>query len=147
MPPFYPTALDAWYDIAPIVNPNIQSIEALRGIPLWNSTLLTPHMFGNIFICHNSWKTLNCAYVGDLLLEDGQWKTIYNFDITQCTAPTICRLAANLPKAQFFLHHYYPHLPLKNDHLTSAAAHFAIKQKGSQLTPTPFLRRWLAKGS
>jgi hypothetical protein len=127
MPPFYATALEAWYNMAPIVNPNIQSIEALRGIPLWNSSLLTPHISGNTLIFDNSWKTLNCAYVGDLLLEDGQWKNIHEFDKTHCTKPTIRRLTANLKKSQLFLRHYYPHLPLKNDHSISAAAHFSIK--------------------
>jgi hypothetical protein len=32
MPPFYATAHDAWYNMAPTINTNIQSIEALRGM-------------------------------------------------------------------------------------------------------------------
>jgi hypothetical protein len=137
MPPSYATALDTWYNMAPIVNPNIQSIEALRGIPLWNSTLLTPHISCNTLIFDNSWKPLSCAYVGDLLLEDSQWKNIQEFDITHCTTPTIRRLTANLQKAHFFFRHYYAHLPLKNGLSASTAAHFAIKQKSCQLTLPP----------
>jgi hypothetical protein len=72
MSPFYATALDAWYNMAPIVNPNIQSIKALRGIPLCNSSLLTPNFSGNTLIFDNSWKTLNYAYVSHLFLEDVQ---------------------------------------------------------------------------
>jgi hypothetical protein len=84
--------------MAPIVNPSIQSTEALKGIPLWNSTLLTPHISGNTLFFYNSWKTLNCAYIGNLLVEDGQLN-IHEFHTTHCTTPTICRLTANLQKA------------------------------------------------
>jgi hypothetical protein len=43
MTPFYASALEAWHNVKPTVSPNLRSLEDLRRIPIWNSTLLNPH--------------------------------------------------------------------------------------------------------
>jgi hypothetical protein len=52
------------------------TIEALKGIFLWESVLLASQNFGNSLTFDNSWKTPNCASFCDLLQENGQWKDI-----------------------------------------------------------------------
>jgi hypothetical protein len=108
--PFYVSALQAWHDIGPIVNPNLQSLEDLRHIPLRDSTLMTPYICDYKVMLDEAWNTLNIIYIGDLIIENGQWKELKDIDTTHCTQPTSRRLAGNLRKAAAFFHHNYPNL-------------------------------------
>jgi hypothetical protein len=57
--PFYASALEAWHNIRPIVNPQLKSLEELRHIPLHDYTLLTPHISGRKVSFDDAWKTLH----------------------------------------------------------------------------------------
>jgi hypothetical protein len=132
MPPFYANALEAWHSICTIVTPNIQSVADPERPPIWNSTLLTPHISGHTLVFDEAWTTLNVFYVGDLV-ENGHWNHIEHFNTDRCTIPTIRRLAANLRTAEAFFRHHYPNLPLQINSLTSPSSFYAIKQPNGWL--------------
>jgi hypothetical protein len=102
MPPYYANALEAWHNINPLVNPNIQSVADQRRAPIQKSTLLTPHISDHTLEFHETWTTLNVFYVGYLLMENGHWKHIHGIDTERCTIPTISSLAENLKTAKAF---------------------------------------------
>jgi hypothetical protein len=103
MTPFYASALEAWYNMKPIVNSDLQYLEDLRRTPLRNSTLLTPHISGHTLGFDEAWSTLNIYYVGELLMVNGRWKELKDINTTQCTKPTFRRLTANIRTAEAFL--------------------------------------------
>jgi hypothetical protein len=96
MIPFHASALQAWRNVNHIVNTNLQSLEDLRRITIRNYALLTPHISGHKLVFDEAWSALTIFYIGDLLMENGHWKKLKDINTTQCTQPTIRRLAANL---------------------------------------------------
>jgi hypothetical protein len=141
MTPFYASALEAWYNMNPIDNPNLQSFEDLRRTPIRNSTLLTLHISGHTLVFDEAWSAQNIHYIGKLLVENGQWKKLKDINTTQCTQPTIRRLTTNLRTAEAFLCHHYPNLSMQSTSLTSPPSSFINKQPSSQLTPLLIPRR------
>jgi hypothetical protein len=124
-----------------IVNPNIQSVADLRRTPIWNSTLLTPHISGHTLVSDEAWNTLNMFYVGDLRMENGHWKHTEDFNTDHSTIPTIRRLAKRLKATEAYFHHHYPNLPLQINSLTTSSSCFSKKQPNGQLTPFPIPRK------
>lgn len=116
--PFYASTLEAWHNMKPTVNLNVQSLEDLRRIPMWNSILLTPHISGHKLRFDEAWSALNIIYIGELIMENGHWKKLKDISITQCTQLTIRRLAAKLRTAEGFFCHHHPNLPLQSTSLT-----------------------------
>jgi hypothetical protein len=122
-PPFCANALEAWHNLNPVFNPNIQSSADLRRNPIQNSTLLTSHISSHSLVFGEAWTTLNMVYV-----ENGHWKHIKYINTERCIIPTVRRLAANLKTAEAFIRHHYPNMLLQINSLTSASPSFAIKQ-------------------
>jgi hypothetical protein len=114
MQPFYASALQAWHNINPIQNPNLQSYDDLRNTPIQDSTLLNPHISSHSLTFDKMWSTINYHYIGDLLQNDGEWKKIEHINKEPYTQPTIRRLATNLHQAETFFRRHYPNLPLQN---------------------------------
>jgi hypothetical protein len=54
------------------------------------------------------WKNLKCEYIGDHLIENGEWKDITAFSIEAVSISTVPRFTVNLKKAKAFIDHYYP---------------------------------------
>jgi hypothetical protein len=88
MPPFYANSPEAWHNMNPIVNPDVQSFAHLRRTPVRNSTHLTPHISGHTLLLDEAWPTLNVIY-----MENGHCKLIEYIKTDRCTIPSICRLA------------------------------------------------------
>jgi hypothetical protein len=117
MIPFYASVLEAWHNMKPTVNPNLQSLEDLSGIPMWNSTLLTSHISGHKHVSDEAWSSL-ILYTGDLTMENAHWEKLKEINTTQCTQPTTRTMAANLQTAEASFRHHYPNLSLQNTSLT-----------------------------
>jgi hypothetical protein len=107
-----------------IVIPNIQSVIDLRRTSTRNSTLLTPHISGHTLVFDEDFTTLSAFYAGDVLIENGHWKHIEDFNTDRCTIPPIRRFAANLRTAEAFSRHHYPNLPLQISSVISSAPVF-----------------------
>jgi hypothetical protein len=82
MTPFYASALETWHNMKPIVNPNLQSLEHSRCSPMWNSTLLTPHISGHKLVFDEAWSALNIIYI--------HWKNILILNMIKIKIPFLC---------------------------------------------------------